>query len=170
MVYLSLRCHRVVFSSIWWCYELRVTTSHSRLPSSFQEPVLTSSAGSEGYWVRRTNLQEQLHLHFLHSLPLTPSLTPKTDWKWGCYDISPWSVNAAYVLWHWNLKGQNMTRSDSVPLPDSQLFHVVKSAGVSSRKSTKKGESKLLLTWTSSLRSGFVLWSLSPTAEKIVLA
>lgn len=67
-------------------------------------------------------------------------------------------------------QGQNMTRSDSVPLPDSQLFHVVKSAGVSSRKSTKTGESKLLLTWTPSLRSGFVLWSLSPTAEKIVLA
>lgn len=50
-----------------------------------------------------------------------------------------------------------MTRSDSMPLADSQLFHVVKSAGASSRKSTKKDERKLLLIRTSSFRSGFVL-------------
>lgn len=39
-----------------------------------------------------------------------------------------------------------MTRSDSVPLPDSQPFGVVKAAGISSKRGMEKGERKLLLT------------------------
>lgn len=80
VVYLSLKFIRVVFSSIWWYYELAVTASHCRLSSSFQEPVLTSGPDSLRYWIRTKlsfrNTSAYLFSTHVHSLlPPPPRYT-----------------------------------------------------------------------------------------------